>query len=63
MNKLDTMIAVKMLHDIFENLDGQSMKGEMIAILNQMGYTPEDFTKLGICSETEAEQYIKNYNF
>ena len=31
-------VAVKMLHDIFENLEGQSMKGEMIAILNQMGH-------------------------
>lgn len=62
MNKHDTMVAVKMLHDIFENLDGQSMKGEMIAILSQMGYTPEDFAGLNICSEAEAEQYIEDYN-
>jgi hypothetical protein len=59
----ETKMAAKMLRDIFENLDGQSMKGEMIAILNQMGYTPEDFAGLNICSEAEAEQYIKDYNF
>ena len=56
-------VAVKMLHDIFENLEGQSMKGEMIAILNQMGHPPKNFARLDICSEAEAEQYIKDYNF
>lgn len=57
----DAILAVKMLHDIFENLDGQCLNGEMIAVLSQMGYEPEDFERLGICTIQEAEQYIEDY--
>lgn len=57
----DAILSVKMLHDIFENLSGQDMFGEMIAALSQMGYTPEDFDRLQICTVQEVKEYIENY--
>ena len=56
------ILAVNMLSDIFENLEGQDMFGEMISVLNKMGYGPEDFADLGICSFERAQQCIEDYN-
>ena len=58
----DAMLAVKMLHDIFENLAGQCLDGEMIAILSQMGYEPEDFERLDICTAQEVAEHIENFD-
>lgn len=56
------IVGLNMLSDIFENLEGQDMFGEMIAILNTMGYDPEDFADLGICSYERAQRCIEDYN-
>ena len=56
------IVGLNMLSDIFANLEGQDMFGEMIAILHNEGYGPEDFADLGICSYERAKQCIENYN-
>ena len=58
----DAILAVKMLHDIFENLGGQCLDGEMIAILSQMGYEPQDFERLDICTAQEVAEHIENFD-
>lgn len=58
----NAILTVKMFHDILENLSGQDMLGEMIVILNGIGYTPEDFEQLQICTAQEAQECIENYN-
>ena len=59
----DAMVIVNMFYDIIANLEGQDILGEMVAILSVAGYTSEDFTRLGICTDQEVEQYIENYKF
>lgn len=58
----NAIIAIQMLYDIFDNLEGQGLKGEMIAILTDMGYDPEDFENLEICTEEEVEEYLEDYD-
>lgn len=56
------ILAINLLSDILENLEGQGMLGEMITLMNRVGYSPEDFEELGICSMQEAKQYIEYYS-
>lgn len=56
------IVGLNMLSDIFENLEGQDMFGEMISILHKAGYGPEDFADLGICSYERAQRCIEDYN-
>lgn len=52
------ILTIKMFADMLENLEGQDMLTEMVWILSTMGYIPEEFEKLGICTAQEAEEYI-----
>ena len=56
----DAILIVKMFHDMIENLDGQDMLAEMVWILSTMGYNPEEFERLGVCTVQEAEEYIND---
>ena len=56
------ILAVRMLYDIFDNLAGQDLKGEMIAILSKMGYEPQDFKELNICTLKEVAECIESYD-
>ena len=58
----DAMVVVNMFYDIVANLEGQDILGEMVALLNAIGYETEDFTRLGICTAQEVEQHIENYS-
>ena len=57
----NAILTVKMFSDIFENLEGQGMLGEMVAILNSIGYEPEDFDRLNVCTAQKAKEYIEYY--
>jgi hypothetical protein len=54
--------AINLLSDILDNLEGQGMLGEMITLMHRIGYSPEDFEDIGICSVQEAEEYIEYYS-
>ena len=59
----DAILLTKMFFDIIENLDGQCLLGEMVAILGSCGYNPKDFSRIDICTEEQAKEYIEYFNY
>lgn len=58
----NAILLTKMFFDMIENLDGQCLLGEMVAILGHCGYNPQDFSRLDICTEEQAAEYIEYFN-
>ena len=59
----DAMLITKMFYDMWNNLDGQDLTEEMVAILGKLGYEPHEFSRLGICTEQDAKDYIEYFQF